>query len=239
MSKWVAGEPMQTQDGAKARALRFVVLLGVMSFFADFTYEGSRSILGPYLAVLGASDRIVGVVAGFGEPAGYGLRFGSGCLADRTQKFWSITIFGYIVQMAAVPALVLAHSWPAASLLLILERVGKATRNPPRDVMLSHAAAQLGVGRAFGLQEALDQFGVLFFPLPVAVVLARRNEYRSLFSVLLLPALIMLTLLGVSVKATATLCMTLVLAAVPFFFANRQAGSGTEYMEVAAAQISR
>ena len=34
--------------------MRFVLLVGVMSFFADFTYEGSRSIIGPYLGQLGA-----------------------------------------------------------------------------------------------------------------------------------------------------------------------------------------
>ena len=190
---------METHIGAKARALRFVVLVGVMSFFADFTYEGSRGILGPYLALLGANGTIVGIVTGFGELAGYGLRLVSGRLADRTQKFWPITIFGYIVQMAAVPALALAHSWPAAAILLILERVGKATRNPPRDVMLSHAGTQLGgLGWAFGLHEALDQFGALFGPLLVAVVLARHHEYRTAFAVLLVPALIMLALLGVA-----------------------------------------
>src|SRR6266536_2602964 len=113
---------MERQDGTKTRALRFVVLVGVMSFFADFTYEGSRGILGPYLALLGASGTVVGVVTGFGELAGYGLRLVSGRLTDRTRQFWPITIFGYIVQMAAVPALALAHSWPAAAALLILER---------------------------------------------------------------------------------------------------------------------
>ena len=30
-------------------AMKFVLMVGVMSFFADFTYEGSRSIIGPYL----------------------------------------------------------------------------------------------------------------------------------------------------------------------------------------------
>jgi hypothetical protein len=64
---------METHNGAKARALRFVVLVGVMSFFADFTYEGSRGILGPYLALLGASGTAVGIVTGFGEFAGYGI----------------------------------------------------------------------------------------------------------------------------------------------------------------------
>jgi predicted MFS family arabinose efflux permease len=193
-----AGTGMETADGRRTRALRFVVLVGVMSFFADFTYEGSRGILGPYLALLGASGTIVGIVTGFGELCGYGLRLVSGRLADRTKAFWPITIAGYIVQMAAVPALALAHSWTAAAILLVLERVGKATRNPPRDVMISHAGAQLGgLGWAFGLHEALDQSGALFGPLLVAIVLARHHDYRVAFAVLLIPALIMLTLLAV------------------------------------------
>jgi predicted MFS family arabinose efflux permease len=190
---------MEIESGTKARALRFVVLVGVMSFFADFTYEGSRGILGPYLALLGASGTVVGVVTGFGELAGYGLRLVSGRLADRTRQFWPITIFGYIVQMAAVPALALAHSWPAAAILLIMERVGKAIRNPPRDVMLSHAGTQIGgIGWAFGLHEALDQFGALGGPLLVALVLARHGDYRIAFAVLAVPALIMLSLLGLA-----------------------------------------
>ncbi|HKO05454.1 MAG TPA: hypothetical protein VJW51_11925, partial [Candidatus Acidoferrales bacterium] len=72
-----------SRDGRSA-ALRFVLLIGVMSFFADFAYEGARAILGPYLALLGASGAVVGVVAGLGELAGYGLRIVSGRLADRT-----------------------------------------------------------------------------------------------------------------------------------------------------------
>jgi MFS family permease len=190
---------MEAQNEAKTGALRFVVLVGVMSFFADFTYEGSRGILGPYLALLGASGTIVGVITGLGELAGYGLRLVSGRLADRTRQFWPITIFGYIIQMGAVPALALAHSWPAAAVLLILERVGKATRNPPRDVMLSHAGAQLGgIGWTFGLHEALDQFGALGGPLVVSIILAKHGDYRTAFAVLLLPALIMLSLLAVA-----------------------------------------
>jgi hypothetical protein len=63
-------------------ATRFVLLIGVLSFFADFTYEGSRSVLGPYLAGLGASAFVVGVVTGFGELLGYGLRLVSGRWAD-------------------------------------------------------------------------------------------------------------------------------------------------------------
>jgi len=172
-----------------------VVLIGVVSFFADFTYEGARSITGPYLAILGASATLVGFIAGFGELLGYGLRLVSGRLSERTGEFWPITLFGYVVQMSAVPLLALAPNWRIAGLLIVVERIGKAIRNPPRDVMLSHAAKQIGYGWGFGLHEALDQFGALFGPLVVAAVLAARGNYKTAFAILLVPAIVTLLLL--------------------------------------------
>ena len=177
-------------------ALRFVLLIGVMSFFADFTYEGARSIIGPYLGALGAGAFVISSVTGFGELLGYGLRLVSGRLSDRFQRFWPVAIFGYIVQMASVPLLALAGSWQIAAALILLERIGKATRNPPRDVMLSHAAKEMGYGWGFGIHEALDQFGALFGPLIVAAVLAWRGMYQLAFAVLLIPALITLSILA-------------------------------------------
>lgn len=188
-------EPTQSGNRARQTALRFVVLIGVLSFFADFTYEGSRSIVGPYLATLQASGTIVGIVTGFGELLGYGLRLFSGRLADATRQYWPITILGYLVQMTAVPALALTGSWPAAALLIILERVGKAIRNPPRDVMLSHAGKQAGgYGWAFGLHEAFDQFGAMVGPLAVAAVLAHNGSYHEAFAVLVVPAVVNVSL---------------------------------------------
>jgi MFS family permease len=184
-------------QAAKGRqiAVRFVLLVGVLSFFADFTYEGSRSIIGPFLGSLGATATAVGVITGFGEFLGYGLRLVSGRLADTTRKFWPITIFGYCVQMAAVPALALAGNWPAAAALIVLERVGKAIRNPPRDVMLSHAGKRIGgYGWAFGLHEAMDQSGAMVGPLLVAAILAHCGQLREAFAVLLVPALINIAL---------------------------------------------
>jgi MFS family permease len=183
----------------RKRALRFVVLVGVMSLFADFTYEGARGIAGPFLAALGASGAVVGIASGLGEFLGYALRVVSGRLADKTRQFWPITIAGYIVQMCAVPLLALAGNWPLAVGLLVLERIGKATRNPPRDVMLSHAGKEMGgYGWAFGLHEALDQFGALFGPLAMAGILALRHDYRLAFAVLAIPAAITLALLVVA-----------------------------------------
>jgi hypothetical protein len=91
-----------TDDKAKgllprAAALRFVVFLGVVSLFADMTHEGARGITGPFLGTLGASAVVVGFVAGFGELAGYALRFVFGYAADRSGRYWPITIAGYVL----------------------------------------------------------------------------------------------------------------------------------------------
>jgi hypothetical protein len=65
----------QTERGITTKnALRFVVLVGIVSLFADMTYEGARSINGPFLAILGASGAVVGIVSGLGELIGYALR---------------------------------------------------------------------------------------------------------------------------------------------------------------------
>jgi len=177
------------RDAAR-KALGFVVLIGIVSLFADMTYEGSRSITGPFLGTLGATGAIVGIVAGGGELLGYVLRFGTGALADRTGRYWAITILGYAINLFAVPALALAGNWPAAAGLIILERSGKALRTPARDAMLSHAAKDMGgAGWAFGLHEALDSTGATLGPLIASLVLFLHGGYRHAFAWLLLPAL--------------------------------------------------
>src|SRR5579884_2453238 len=182
----------------KNRALKFVLLIGIVSFFADFVYEGARSVNGPYLAILGASATLVGIIAGLGELLGYGLRLVSGPFSERTREFWPITIFGYVVQMASVPLLAWAPNWQIAGLLIVLERVGKAIRNPPRDVMLSHASKEIGLGFGFGLHEAMDQAGALIGPLVIAFILARHGSYRNALAVLLIPAILTLAFLLVA-----------------------------------------
>jgi MFS family permease len=186
------------EETTRSSALKFVILIGVVSFFADFTYEGARSVTGPFLAILGATGALVGFIAGLGELLGYGLRLVSGRLSERSGEFWPITLFGYVVQMSAVPLLALAPNWQIAGLLIVVERIGKAIRNPPRDVMLSHAAKQIGYGFGFGLHEALDQFGALFGPVVVAFILVGRGNYRTAFAALLVPAIITLCLLVVA-----------------------------------------
>ncbi|MGH8283977.1 MAG: MFS transporter [Gammaproteobacteria bacterium] len=175
----------------RKNALRFVFSIGIVSLFADLTYEGGRSIVGPYLAVLGAGPIFVGVVAGLGEFLGYAVRLFSGRFVDRTRRNWQVMGAGYTLNMLAVPALALSSGIWIAGLLVFLERIGKGIRNPAKDALLSRAGRELGHGYAFGLHEFLDQLGAVVGPLVVAGAVAY-SGYRLGFGVLIVPGLLAL-----------------------------------------------
>jgi TolB-like protein len=144
-------------------ALFFVICMGTVSLFSDMTYEGARSITGPFLQILGASAAAVGIVAGLGELIGYAFRLATGFIADKTRRYWFLTILGYIMNLAVVPLL--------ASLFLVLERFGKAIRKPSakrdivfpmakRLVLVSLIAAALGVAPCMAAEQVIS---VLYF----------------------------------------------------------------------------
>lgn len=173
-----------------------MVLLGVLSLFGDTTYEAARSITGPFLAGLGASGLVVGLVAGFGELAGYSVRLLSGRAASNPRRTWAVTFGGYALNLFAVPALALAGNWPVAAALIVAERIGKGTRVPPRDAMLSHATQSMGRGWGFGLHEAMDQTGAMLGPLIVSLVLAAHRTDRTAFAILIVPATLAMLVLS-------------------------------------------
>ena len=186
------------QKSIDRAAIRFIVLIGVVSLFGDMTYEGARSITGPYLATLGASATIVGVVAGFGELVGYAIRLLSGYIGDRTGRYWTVTIVGYILNLFAVPLLALAGSWQIAVVLIVAERMGRALRAPTRDAMLSHAATRTGAGWAFGLHEAMDTTGAIIGPLAISAALYFGQGYTTSFAMLVVPAILSIIVLLVA-----------------------------------------
>lgn len=159
-------------------------------------YEGARSIIGPYLATLGASATLVGVVAGAGEFIGYGLRVVSGYAVVRKQRYWAWTIAGYALTVLSVPFIGVTGLMAPALVLYGTERLGKAVRSPAKDTLLSHASARTGRGSAFGVHQALDQTGAIAGPLLLAAVLALRSgDYRLAFGVLIVPGVLVLALL--------------------------------------------
>jgi len=177
----------------------FIILLGIVSLFGDVTYEGARSVTGPYLATLGASASIVGLVAGIGEFVGYALRLASGYLVDRTKAYWLLTFIGYGL-LLSIPLLAFAGYWQLAVVLIILERMGKAIRSPARDTMLSYATKEVGRGWGFAVHEALDQVGAVIGPVVFSLVFLFHGGYREGFTLLWIPALLTLAVLALARK---------------------------------------
>ena len=172
-----------------------ILLLGIVSLLGDVVYEGSRGLVPGYLKFLGASAFIVGLVGGVGEFLGYAVRLVSGVLADTTRAYWLFIFLGYGL-IASIPLLGLAGAWEIAIILVLLERLGKALRSPSRDTVLSIVSKDVGMGKAFGIHELLDQIGAVAGPLIVAtLMLYSSNNYQLTFSFLLLPFLMLLAAL--------------------------------------------
>ena len=179
---------MTLTEQKRATAIRFIVCLGFVSFFADMTYEGAYSIIGPFLKNLGASAAQVGLIAGLGEMVAASLRLFSGRFADRTRAYWPIAIFGYVLNLVVVPALAFAGNWQMAALLVVAERTGKSLRGPARDVLLSEATHEVGHGFGYGVHAAFDQAGAMMGPLLMVAVVARQNRFGPAFLWLAIPA---------------------------------------------------
>lgn len=172
----------------RVAAVRLIICLGIVSLFADMTYEGARSIIGPYLKDLGASAFQVAMIAGIGEMLAASLRYFSGRFADRSRAYWTITFAGYAMNVVAVPALALAVNWQMAAVLIIAERTGKALRGPARDVLLSGATEEVGHGWGFGLHSIMDQTGAVIGPLLMVAAVARSHQFGPGFLWLAVPA---------------------------------------------------
>ena len=189
-------------------AMTFIVLFGVVSLFSDMTHESANSIRGAFLSLAGASAAVIGFVSGLGELVGYGLRYVFGWLTDRTRRYWPMVLFGYALDVVAVPALALVgrHGWVLACALLIVQRLGKAIKKPAKDTVMSFAATQEGVGKSFAIQELLDQIGAVLGPVLLYLIMLfqRRDDafsdYRTCFAFLAIPGAITLLLLWLTYK---------------------------------------
>lgn len=183
--------------------MTFILLMGVVSLFSDITHEGAASILGDFLSMAGASAAAIGFTSGLGELIGYSLRLVTGYIADKTKKYWPLTIIGYIIDCLAVPALALVPNggWILACILLVIQRTGKAIKKPAKDTILSFAASKEGVGKSFAIQELLDQIGAFLGPVALfLVLLVKQNgdtfhNYSISFALLGIPALTTILLL--------------------------------------------
>jgi len=200
-------ETVSEPDGQAARsarsawsAWRTIAAFGFVSLAADMVYEGMRSISGPYLAELGASAALVGLVTGAGESVALILRLFAGSFADRSHRHWLLTILGYGLTAVCVPLLAVAPfvggaGLAVASTLILAERTGKAIRSPSKSALLALAAAEVGRGKGFGVHKAMDQVGAFAGPLIIAAAAALSGRLWLGLALMAIPGAVAMALL--------------------------------------------
>lgn len=181
-------------------AVEVIIIFGIISMLGDVVYESARGANSQYLNLLGISAAKVGLVFGIGEFLGYALRLLAGVMSDKSGKHWVFMFAGYGM-LLLVPLMGLTMNWNILVVLILMERIGKALRNPAKDTVLSGVAEnQVGVGFAFGLQEALDQIGAFAGPMIFTAIFnfTGKNgiaEYQLGYRSLIIPFIILMLFL--------------------------------------------
>jgi hypothetical protein len=192
-----AGDQQRPRDLQK-KALRVIVMFGVISLFGDMVYESARSVNGAYLEILGVNAAMVGMITGLAQFVGAGLRFVMGYAADQNKSYWAFTIAGYCA-LAVVPMMALTGIWQIVAILIIMEQFAKAVRSPSRETIVSQAAKQVGTGWGFAIGEALDQLGASIGPLifvglflVLGTTAATLTDYQVGYSLLWIPFIVLM-----------------------------------------------
>ena len=173
---------------------RPVWLLGWVSFFTDMASEMVYPLLPLFLTqVLGTGAMSLGVIEGAAEAANSVLKILSGWLADRWRSPKKLVLAGYGIASSVRPLIGLATAWPQVLAIRFADRLGKGIRGAPRDAMLADFAPANARGRVFGFHRAMDHAGAVTGPLLASAFLYfYPGEYRTLFTLTIIPGVIVL-----------------------------------------------
>jgi len=172
-------------------------MLGWVSFFTDTASEMVYPLLPLFLTrVLGAGAMSLGVIEGVAEAASSILKVVSGRLADRSGAPKRLVLAGYGLSSMVRPLIALASSWLHVLVLRFTDRLGKGIRSSPRDAMLATFADESNRGKVFGFHRAMDHAGAVTGPLLASAFLYfRPDDYRTLFTLTLIPGIVVVLIL--------------------------------------------
>jgi len=181
---------------------RNIFALGFVSFFTDMSSEMVFSLLPAFLLGLpGSSVAVLGLIEGTAEALGYALRAVSGVFSDKFGKRKLFVLVGYSVSNAVKPLFAVARAPFDVLVIRVTDRVGKAVRTSPRDVLLAESISEKRRGAAFGLHRTLDQAGAIVGPvIASAVMIVLGFTIRDVFWLSLIPGAIALFIILFVVK---------------------------------------
>ncbi|MDP3727570.1 MAG: MFS transporter [bacterium] len=157
--------------------------MGVVSFLNDLSSDMIFPFIPIFLtSVLGASLTFVGLIEGVADATASVLKIISGRISDKWQRRKPFVVAGYSFSALAKPILAVAMApWHVLG-VRFLDRVGKGTRDAPRDALISLSADRALFGRAFGFHRGMDTLGAALGPLVAFAVLPLIHQnYRILF----------------------------------------------------------
>ena len=180
---------------------RGVVALGFVSLFMDLSSEMIHSLLPLFLvSALGASALSVGLIEGIAEATAALAKLVSGMWSDRVGRRKPLLLLGYGMAALTKPLFPLASGVGAVLLARFLDRIGKGLRGAPRDALLADITPQALRGAAYGLRQALDTTGAILGPLvALALMAATGDDFRAVFWIATIPALVCVALILVAV----------------------------------------
>jgi MFS family permease len=193
---------MKDNEKVGTNSRRNIFALGFVSFFTDMSSEMVFSLLPTFLLGLpGSSRAILGFIEGTAEALSYALRSVSGIFSDKFRKRKLFVLVGYGVSNAVKPLFAIARAPLDVFVIRVSDRVGKAVRTSPRDVLLSESVSEKHQGAAFGLHRALDQTGAIVGPVIASTALIMLGfTIRDVFWLSLIPGTIALLIILFFVK---------------------------------------
>ena len=180
-------------------------VLGFVSLLMDISSEMIHALLPLFMVgTLGMGVALVGLLEGLAEATALILKVCSGVISDWFGRRKPLAVLGYGLGAATKPLFALASGPGLIFTARLLDRVGKGIRGAPRDALVADIAPPEQRGAAFGLRQSLDTVGAFVGPLlAVALMLLWANDFRAVFAVAVVPALLAVLLLMVGVREPA------------------------------------
>lgn len=177
-------------------------VLGLVSLFMDISSEMVHSLLPMFMVgTLGVSVVVVGLIEGLAEATALIVKVFSGVISDYFGKRKALAVIGYGLGALTKPLFALAPGAGMVFTARLLDRVGKGIRGAPRDALVADITPPAQRGAAFGLRQSLDTVGAFTGPLlAVGLMLLWANDFRAVFAVAVIPAVIAVALLVLGVR---------------------------------------
>lgn len=176
--------------------------LGFVSLLMDISSELIHSLLPVFMVTtLGSSMLVVGLVEGVAESTALVVKVFSGVISDWWGRRKPLAVLGYGLGAASKPLFALATTSGLVLGARLIDRVGKGIRGAPRDALVADLAPPAMRGAAFGLRQSLDTVGSFLGPLlAIALMLLWAGDFRAVFWVAVIPAVLCVALLVVGVR---------------------------------------